>query len=80
MHAALGKETRAFDFLGAVDAFGRDDFNQRDEGAVCNQRTDARTLAERCWGRFSVYGRRAPELTTRACASMARMAERMARM
>ena len=31
VHAELGEQPRAFNFLAAVDALGRNNFNQRDE-------------------------------------------------
>ena len=45
--AELGKQPCAFDFLGAVDALGRDNFNERNETALCDQRTDLGALPER---------------------------------
>ena len=78
--AELGEQARAFNLLAAVDALGRHDFDERDESALLDERADAGTLAE---GRGRRFGGDLSVLAaslTRACASMARMAERMARM
>ncbi len=81
VHAELRQQARAFNLLGAVDALGRNDLDQGDELALLDQRADARALAERRGRRFRGDLRRAcRRRLTRACASMARMAERMARM
>ena len=73
---------RALDLLRAVDAARRHNLNQRDEVALF---ASSAPMRERCpsgAGGVSVVKRPAPLrlLSTRACASMARMAERMARM
>ena len=78
---SCASSARAFDLLGAVDAARRNDFDQRDELALLQQRADSGALAERRWRRFGGQLRPPRRLrVTRACASMARMAERMARM
>jgi hypothetical protein len=81
VHAELRQQLRALDLLGAVDALGRHDLDQGDEAALGEQRADAGALrpAAPAASRCSAPGpRRRPR--TRAWASMARMAERMARM
>ena len=79
--AELRQDARALDLLGAVDAAGRNDFDQGDEAALLDERRrcgsagpEARA-ASRCSGDGL-----APATWTRVWASMARMAERMARM
>ncbi len=81
MHAELRQQARAFNLLGAVDALGRNDLHQRDECALRDQRADSRALRRvaRAAFRWSTQAA-APEPAPRAWASMARMAERMARM
>ena len=79
--AELGEQARAFDFLAAVDALGRNDFDERDEAALLDQGADAGALAERRGRRLGGDARQPRRRSlTRAWASMARMAERMARM
>jgi hypothetical protein len=44
MDAKRGKQSRALNLLDAVDSFGRNDFNQRDEGALVDERADPGAL------------------------------------
>ena len=55
--AEAGQKAGAFDFLGAVDAFGGNDFNQRDEGSIGDEGADAGTVMERRGRRLGVQCR-----------------------
>ncbi len=79
--AELRQQARALNLLGAVDALGRNDLHQGDELAFVRSATPMRERSPSGAGGVSVFSAgAAPATSTRACASMARMAERMARM
>ena len=80
VHAELRQQARALDLLGAIDAPRRNDLHQRDKSALGDQRADPRPLREGSGGVSVDNSALAPPSATRVCASMARMAERMARM
>ncbi len=58
MDAKTGKQAGAFNLPGAVDSLGGNDFDQRNEGTVGDERADAGAVMERCGRRFAVDGRR----------------------
>ncbi len=67
VHAQRGQQARAFDFLGAVDALGRNDFHQGDEVALLDAAPRcASARAERRGRRFGGQRGAAPALRRRA--------------
>jgi len=78
--AELGEHPRSLDLLRAVDAARRNNLNQGYETASAIK-APTRERAPSGAGGVSLFNAGdAPELSTSACASMARIAERMARM